>query len=549
MKIKNVIKSALVGLSFITSISSFAESGVYGGGPVYLERNYSINELKASGFTNIVVWTIHIESDGRFNFNAEFPLVENGAYVGDLLHPNFKSDIASLKTGGSLINRVEFGLSGYGSSTFTNVRDLLNCTASHCGTGPNSILYRNFSALKAAFPTVDALNNDDENTYDIASAVPFHIMLADIGFKVAIVPYTQKSFWQSLVSQVNAARPGTIDVLYLQAYAGGSSNNPCSWDLGIPVYPGLWSRDYSPSGIQTKMQSWKNTCPDLVKGGFMWLYDDFDNSSQVAAYAAAINDVFEGGTSSETVITARASISSSEDQDKAFDGDIATKWLDNAGIPSSENPSWINIKFGSQQLVDKLTLVSANDAQERDPQDIELKASNDGSNWTVLANWSGLEFLGRFLSKELTFTNTQNYNEFRLNISKNNGDVSMTQIAEISLGTNTGSNSTVNVHETGSVTLKESIAYGPYTVVAGTSATGVLSAVSGDSGDADLYMNFGSAPIAGVSTSWVCRPYQWGSAESCDEIVPAGETTVYFMVHGYSAANYDLDITYTTSAE
>ena len=142
MKIKNVIKSALVGLSFITSISSFAESGVYGGGPVYLERNYSINELKASGFTNIVVWTIHIESDGRFNFNAEFPLVENGAYVGDLLHPNFKSDIASLKTGGSLINRVEFGLSGYGSSTFTNVRDLLNCTASHCGTGPNSILYR-----------------------------------------------------------------------------------------------------------------------------------------------------------------------------------------------------------------------------------------------------------------------------------------------------------------------------------------------------------------------------------------------------------------------
>lgn len=549
MKIKNVIKSALVGLSFITSISSFAESGVYGGGPVYLERNYSINELKASGFTNIVVWTIHIESDGRFNFNAEFPLVENGAYVGDLLHPNFKSDIASLKTGGSLINRVEFGLSGYGSSTFTNVRDLLNCTASHCGTGPNSILYRNFSALKAAFPTVDALNNDDESTYDIASAVPFHIMLADIGFKVAIVPYTQKSFWQSLVSQVNAARPGTIDVLYLQAYAGGSSNNPCSWDLGIPVYPGLWSRDYSPSGIQTKMQSWKNTCPDLVKGGFMWLYDDFDNSSQVAAYAAAINDVFEGGTSSETVITARASISSSEDQDKAFDGDIATKWLDNAGTPSSENPSWINIKFGSQQLVDKLTLVSANDAQERDPQDIELKASNDGSNWTVLANWSGLEFLGRFLSKELTFTNTQNYNEFRLNISKNNGDVSMTQIAEISLGTNTGSNSTVNVHETGSVTLKESIAYGPYTVVAGTSATGVLSAVSGDSGDADLYMNFGSAPIAGVSTSWVCRPFKWGSAESCDETVPASETTVYFMVHGYSAANYDLDISYTTSAE
>jgi hypothetical protein len=33
-----------------------------------------------------------------------------------------------------------------------------------------------------------------------------------------------------------------------------------------------------------------------VDGGFMWLYDDFDNTTGTEAYAAAINNVFGGGS-------------------------------------------------------------------------------------------------------------------------------------------------------------------------------------------------------------------------------------------------------------
>ncbi|GLS24711.1 hypothetical protein GCM10007877_04250 [Marinibactrum halimedae] len=269
-----------------------AVSGIYAGGPVYRERGYAINELKNSGFTNLVVWTIHIESDGSLGFNGEFPLVEDGVYIGDQTHPNFRSDIASLKTGNTSITRVEFGLSAAGSGTYDAVRDLLNCQNGRCQTDPSSILYRNFQALKEAFPSVDAVNNDDESEYHVESAAAFHIMLADIGFKTAIVPYTRQSFWRSFVNEVNGARPGTVDALYLQNYAGGSGNNPCSWDLGIPVYPGLWSRNDSPSRVESRMRDWNNRCGSVVEGGFMWLYDDFDNSPSVAQYAQAINNVF-----------------------------------------------------------------------------------------------------------------------------------------------------------------------------------------------------------------------------------------------------------------
>ncbi|MFC6979687.1 hypothetical protein [Microbulbifer taiwanensis] len=137
---------------------------------------------------------------------------------------------------------------------------------------------------------MDALNNDDEGTYDVDSAVPFHVMLSDIGFKTAIVPYKNKDFWQSFVEGVNSARSGAVDLSYLQVYDGGAANNPCNWDLGLPLVAGLWSRDVSTEEVQSRMQDWAGACG--IEGGFMWLYDEFDNSPGVASYADAINLVF-----------------------------------------------------------------------------------------------------------------------------------------------------------------------------------------------------------------------------------------------------------------
>jgi serine protease len=60
-------------------------------------------------------------------------------------------------------------------------------------------------------------------------------------------------------------------------------------------------------------------------------------------------------------------------------------------------------------------------------------------------------------------------------------------------------------------------------------ATDITVAMSGGSGDGDLYVKKGSAP---TTSSYDCRPYKSGNNESC---TGTGEGTYHVMVRGYSA--------------
>lgn len=64
-------------------------------------------------------------------------------------------------------------------------------------------------------------------------------------------------------------------------------------------------------------------------------------------------------------------------------------------------------------------------------------------------------------------------------------------------------------------------------------------------GDPDLYVKFGSQPTA---SSYDCRPYQSGAAETCSLTVPAGETEAFLAVHAYgtSQATFTLKTTIGT---
>jgi peptidyl-Asp metalloendopeptidase len=62
-------------------------------------------------------------------------------------------------------------------------------------------------------------------------------------------------------------------------------------------------------------------------------------------------------------------------------------------------------------------------------------------------------------------------------------------------------------------------------------ATGLNFAMSGGTGDADLYVKFGSAP---TTSSYDCRPYKGGNTESCP-ISSAQAGRYYVMLNGYSA--------------
>lgn len=70
-----------------------------------------------------------------------------------------------------------------------------------------------------------------------------------------------------------------------------------------------------------------------------------------------------------------------------------------------------------------------------------------------------------------------------------------------------------------------------YTMTVPAGATNLRFVISGGSGDADLYVKFGSAP---TTSSYDCRPYLSGNSETCS-ITTAQAGTYYVMVRAYSA--------------
>jgi hypothetical protein len=262
-------------------------TGIFGGGPFYKNAS-AITEIENSGFTEAIVWSVEVNSVGDLNLNGEFPLTSGGVYVGNLYYPNFASDMATLKLG--TVKRVTFSI---GSSNVGDWQDITNLVHTQ-GTGSSSILYKDFQALKAAIPALDALDFDDENSFDSPTTISFGVMLGRLGYHVTPDAFDQSSYWTNVTSRINSQLPGTVDGVHLQAYAGGSGNNPCvGWNFGtVPVFPGLWDANDTPSQVQTTMTGWRSQCG--IVGGFMWLYDDFVGNGLAAQYASAINTAVGG---------------------------------------------------------------------------------------------------------------------------------------------------------------------------------------------------------------------------------------------------------------
>src|SRR5207342_2347416 len=74
-------------------------------------------------------------------------------------------------------------------------------------------------------------------------------------------------------------------------------------------------------------------------------------------------------------------------------------------------------------------------------------------------------------------------------------------------------------------------AYLKYTLAVPAGASGLKFVMSGGTGDADMYVKFGSAP---TDTVYDCRPYVSGNAETCT-IATAQAGTYYVNVKAYSS--------------
>ena len=240
-------------------------TGVYVGGHIRRERPATIEKLRNSGFTYVILFNVNVEPDGTLTTDGE-TVCKDGKYVFGNTQPDYVSDIKKLKQSPTTISRIEICIGGWGNESYERIKDLINSG----GTGSGSILYRNFKALKDAIPEIDAVNNDDEHCYDVSTAVKFHKMMYDLGYKTTVAPYTNRGFWESLVSQLG----DKCDRILIQCYDGGAGNNPSDWHFGNRVLH-AGRMNYQEGGVDAcvaQMESWKNN--NGVSGGFIWVYND-----------------------------------------------------------------------------------------------------------------------------------------------------------------------------------------------------------------------------------------------------------------------------------
>lgn len=272
-----------------------AQSGVYVGGHIRRERPNTVTTLKNSGFTYAILFNVNVETDGTLTTDGE-TICKDGAYVFANEQPHYIEDVKALKTWPTGIQRIEICIGGWGNESYSRIRDLINSE----GTGENSILYRNFKALKEAIPEIDAVNNDDEHCYNVDGAVKFHTMMYQLGYKTTIAPYTNKSFWQSMVSQLNNKYADACDCVLIQCYDGGAYNNPSDWHLGnIPLHAGRTNYQTDMQTSIDQMQSWHDN--NGVTGGFVWVYND--ETWNLNKWASSINRVFPPQQNEEPVAT------------------------------------------------------------------------------------------------------------------------------------------------------------------------------------------------------------------------------------------------------
>jgi hypothetical protein len=267
--------------------------GILGGGPVYKHIPKNIAELKKSGFNELIVWSVEVNSVGDLNLNGEFPLTSAGTYIGNQTHPQFPADLAAIKNG--TVTRVTLSV---GSSNYGDWEDIMALVNAQ-GTGPDSILYKDFAAIKAALP-VDAIDFDDENGYDAPSTIKFAVMLSSLGYKVTMNPYTNNEYWTSTVAAINKQSAGTVDAIHLQTFAGGYGNSPCKgWNFGsVPVYPGISDQSSAPPYLtpaQTQGDVARLNMKCGVNGGWIWIFDQIAGTRDVKKYAHAIT-AGAGGT-------------------------------------------------------------------------------------------------------------------------------------------------------------------------------------------------------------------------------------------------------------
>ncbi|MEO7715762.1 MAG: hypothetical protein ABIY70_06155 [Capsulimonas sp.] len=253
-----------------------------------------INGYRASGMSTMILFTMSVSANGDFTYGGN-PICSNGNYVGPSTWPGL---LSQCRTAPSSIGRIEMCIGQWGDPSFANIKNRITAD----GTGSGTVLYRNLQALKNGLG-INAIDFDDEQTYDVGSSVTFGNMINAVGMKVTLCPYTNVGYW----SGVKSGLGNIVDAVYLQCYDGGAGNDAATWNNyfgGMKVIPGYWDWERDAT-FANKMNAWKSLG---TVGGFLWPSNTGGSppadGAEMLQYANYIHSSFDNNTASNYSVVA-----------------------------------------------------------------------------------------------------------------------------------------------------------------------------------------------------------------------------------------------------
>src|SRR5262245_52051027 len=197
---------------------------IYAAGTIGFGGQPAINDLLAAGYNAVIVWSVHVDTDGTLYLNDN-KIVAGGTYTGAFPF-NLPGRLAQLRQAGM---EIIFSVGAGGTSDFTRIGTLLNGQPA----GPGNPVYENFKALKQAMVAgggdIDAIDFDNEDHMNAGVMVNFGITLANIGYAhVTFCPYDyfrdSATWFDTMTGLVQAKGAGFVNAIHLQVYSGGSDN-------------------------------------------------------------------------------------------------------------------------------------------------------------------------------------------------------------------------------------------------------------------------------------------------------------------------------------
>lgn len=270
---------------------------VYGSG-LFGNNNPSVNQqqleaIQGSGVTTIILWTLHVDAVGNFNFNGLPAIVSVGASGSEFNSTDYgylPQLITDLKSGG--VSKVLFCIGSADVTDFHNITALLSTE------GGTQTLFNSFSALVNALP-IDGFDFDleefDQDYTDTIVKLTLRLN-QNYGSMITYCPFTEIDFWTNCLTEVYQQNNNQQIVSWfnLQCYAGGGSNNPNNWVADINSQYGVSDPNaFIVPGYDAEESPPSNICQIFttldVKGGFIWNSSEiFSGSHTPADFASAI---------------------------------------------------------------------------------------------------------------------------------------------------------------------------------------------------------------------------------------------------------------------